>query len=145
MAPIKKMVFNYSKSFIKYMEGASVGVPVYATNCLPYNRIMPEDQLFDTADELKQKLLKLKFTSTNIYKDKIERQWNWLNSPCKEGDFQIKNYWLEDNLNIYIDLFRLRNKTLSISYDSFSKQYEKRLEEQKNNTIFKNENVLITK
>ena len=145
VAPIKKMVFNYSKSFIKYMEGASVGVPVYATNCLPYNRIMPEDQLFDTADELKQKLLKLKFTSTNIYKDKIERQWNWLNSPCKEGDFQIKNYWLEDNLNIYIDLFRLRNKTLSISFDSFSKQYEKRLEEQKNNTIFKNENVLITK
>jgi len=40
VAPIKKMAFNYSKSFIKTMEAAALGIPLFATNCLPYNRVM---------------------------------------------------------------------------------------------------------
>ena len=80
------------------MECAALGVPLFATNCLPYSRVMPKEQLFDTADELKEKLTKLKWGSTYIYRSMIERQWNWLNSPCHEGDFNIRNYWLEDNL-----------------------------------------------
>ena len=108
VSPIKKMVFNYSKSFIKTMEAAALGIPLYATNCLPYNRVMNSSQLFDTGTELKEKLLKLKNSSVKIYEDIISRQWKWLNSPCSEGDFNINNFWLEDNINIWIDLFRLR-------------------------------------
>ena len=110
VAPIKKTAFNFCKSYIKTMECAALGIPLYATNCLPYNRVMPREQLFDTGTELKDKLLKLKFSSSKIYKDKIEQQWKWLNSPQHEGNFNIKNYWLEDNLNIHIDLFRMRQK-----------------------------------
>lgn len=80
------------------MECAALGVPLFATNCLPYDRVMPKDQLFDTSEELKQKLTKLKFETVNHYKSMIERQWKWLNTPCKEGDFYIKSYWLEDNV-----------------------------------------------
>jgi len=63
--------------------------------------------------------MKLKFTSAKIYSDIIERQWNWLNRPCHEGDFELKNFWLEDNINIHIDLLKLRQKTLTISLANF--------------------------
>ena len=145
VAPIKKMPFNYSKSFIKTMECAALGIPLFATRCLPYSRVMQDAQLFDTSDELKEKLLKLKFTSSKIYQDIIERQWTWLNSPCHEGDFDLHSFWLEDNLNVHIDLLRLRQKTLNVSLSHFAKQYEARKEAEKKNTIFKNENILITK
>ena len=69
------------------MECAALGVPLFATNCLPYNRVMPKEQLFDTADELKEKLTKLKWSSAHVYRSIIEKQWAWLNSPCIEGDF----------------------------------------------------------
>lgn len=145
VAPIKNMEFNWCKSFIKYMEAAALGVPLFASNCLPYDRIMPKDQLFNSSDELKQKILGLKFSSVGAYQKTIEAQWKWLNSPCHEGDFDLKNFWLEDNLQIYIDLNRLRPKTLNISYANFEKQYKERQEKEKQDTLFKNENVTILK
>ena len=72
VAPITRNVFNYCKSFIKYMEAAALGVPCYATNCEPYSRVMPRDQVFDTAEELHKMLLKLKFSSSGWYKSLIE-------------------------------------------------------------------------
>lgn len=83
--------------------------------------------------------MKLKFgtggygSSASIYRKIIDSQWKWLNSPCHEGDFDLKNFWLEDNLQIWIDLFRLKQKTLKISLDSFVKQNEarKKLEAEK--------------
>ena len=120
------MEFNYCKSFIKYMECAAIGVPLFATNSLPYNRVMPEQQLFDGPEDLKDKLLKLKFSSSKIYLDMINRQWIWLNSPVHEGDFVLKNFWMEDNLGVWVSLFRLRQKTLTVSLSHFSEQYEAR-------------------
>lgn len=90
------------------MECSALGVPCFATNCEPYCRVMPSSQLFDTGNELKEKLLKLKFASSKIYEDIIENQWKWLNSTHVEGDFTIKNYWLEDNLGIWCNLFKLK-------------------------------------
>ena len=94
------------------MESAALGVPLYASNSLPYNRIMPERQLFNDGNDLKEKLLKLKFSSMGVYESIIENQWKWLNAPCHEGDFDIKNFWLEDNKDIWIDLMQLRDKTV---------------------------------
>lgn len=98
VAPIKKIAFNFSKSFIKFMECSAIGMPLFATNCLPYDRVMPKEQLFDTQDDLKAKLIELKCASTEKYKSIIEAQWRWLNSPCREGDYNLKNFWMEDNL-----------------------------------------------
>lgn len=145
VAAIKPMPFNFSKSFIKTMECAALGVPCFATNCLPYNRVMPSDMTFSSSDELVQKIRKLKFMSAGSYRDIIDRQWKWLNSPCHEGDFDIQNFWLEDNLRIFVDMNRLRQKTLSISMSNFAEQYEKRKENDQQNTIYKNANIQIMK
>ena len=140
IAPIKKTEFNFCKSHIKTMECAALGVPLYATNCLPYNRVMPTDRLFNDSTELKEKLLKLKFMSVGSYKSIIEQQWKWLNSPCHEGDFDINNYWLEDNLNnVWIPLFKLRQKGFRMSLSNFAMQYNKRKEDEAKRTIFKSE------
>lgn len=140
VAPIADIEFNRCKSFIKTMECAAIGVPLFASNYEPYKRVMPSSQLFNSGDELKQKLMKLKFgtsgeSSTGAYKKMIEAQWKWLNSPCKEGDFYLKNFWLEDNLGIWIDLFRMKQKTLNISLDSFVKQSEARKKEEESKVI----------
>lgn len=132
VAPIADIEFNRCKSFIKTMECAAIGVPLYASNYEPYKRVMPKEQLFSSSDDLKDKLMKLKFgtggygSSASIYKKIIEAQWKWLNSPCHEGDFDLKNFWLEDNLQIWIDLFRLKQKSLHVSLDAFVKQNEAR-------------------
>ena len=140
IAPIKKTEFNFCKSHIKTMECAALGVPLFATNCLPYDRVMDKDFLFDTADELKEKLIKFKWQSNGAYKNMIEKQWKWLNSPTKEGDFQIKNYWLEDNLaNVWVPLFKLRQKGVTLSLKSFMSSYEARKVEEAKKMLYKSE------
>ncbi len=137
VAPIKKTEFNFCKSHIKTMECAALGVPLFATNCLPYSRVMSPAQLFDTAQELKDKLVKLKFMNTNHYRDLIQKQWDWLNSPCDEGDFHLNNYWLEDNMNnVWMPLFKMRQKGLKISLKNFMQQYQKRLDDERAKTLF---------
>jgi len=145
VAPIKDMEFNRCKSHIKYMECAALGVPLFASDYLPYNRVMPKEQLFKTGDELKELLLKLKFMSNGKYKEMIEKQWKWFNSPCIEGDFSLNNYWLEDNMNMWIDMLRMRNKTLRVSMNSFASQYEARKKKEAEDTLLKNENIQIVK
>ena len=140
VAPINKTKFNFCKSHIKTMEASAIGVPLFATNCLPYNRVMPKEQLFDTSDELKEKLIKLKWASAHVYRDIIERQWAWLNAPCIEGDFQLRNYWLEDNIqNVWLPIFKMRQKGLRLSLSNFMKQYDKRKEDEARRLLFKSE------
>ena len=136
VAPITRNVFNYCKSFIKYMEAAALGVPCYATNCEPYSRVMPRDQVFDTAEELHNMLLKLKFSTFGWYKNLIESQWKWLNSPTHEGSVDLKNFWLEDNLNIHLDLKRLRQKPLNSSLKLLGQNWRKAKEVERQNTMF---------
>lgn len=136
IAPIQDIEFNRCKSFIKYMECAALGVPLFASNGLPYNRVMPHTQLFNDGEDLKEKLMKLKFGSNGIYEKMIVNQWNWLNSPCHEGDFDLKNFWLEDNLNIYIDLYRMRNKCITSSLDVYSKVKQENEKKKQENTIY---------
>lgn len=143
VANVSKTEFNYCKSHIKYIEASAIGVPLFATNCLPYSRVMPKTQLFDDSEQLKKMVLNLKSMSAGVYNDIIMRQWKDFNSPHKEGDFDIVNYWLEDNMKIWVDMFRLRNKPLSINFDFFAKQYKSNLEYEKNHTLFKNENIMI--
>lgn len=104
VAPIKDMEFNRCKSHIKYMEAAALGVPLLASDQLPYNRVMPKKQLFSDSSQLKEMLMKLKFMSAGSYESIVESQWQWLNSEHDEGDFHIRGYWLEDNLKIWTDL-----------------------------------------
>lgn len=107
VAPLQNIEFNNCKSHIKYMECAALGIPLFASHCLPYSAVMPREQMFDTQDELKDKLMKLKFASSGAYRKMVEAQWNWLNSEHEEGDFKVKNCWLEDNMEVWYPLFTL--------------------------------------
>ena len=131
VAPIKKTTFNFCKSPIKYLECCAIGVPLFATNCPPYSDYMDSKFLFDSDIDLKAKLMKLKFSSSGAYRQIIETNWKWLNSPHRDGDFNLKNYWLEDNLGIWVSLFKLRQKTLVVSLKSIVKQMEQIKEKQK--------------
>lgn len=145
VAAINPTEFNFCKSFIKTMECAALGVPCFATNCLPYSRVMPKTSLFDDGKQLKEMLLSLKLLNPDRYRDIIEEQWKWLNSERDEGDFHIANLWLEDNLKIFVDLYRMRSKGYTMSLTDFTKQYSARKKIEKENTIFKNDNILITR
>ena len=145
VAPIKDMEFNRCKSHIKYMECAAIGVPLFASDYLPYNRVMPKNQLFTTGEQLKKMILDLKFKSVGAYTNMIETQWKWLNATQPEGDFTLNGYWLEDNMELWINMLRMRNKTLSVSLNSFIQQFEARKKKETENTLFKNDNIQILK
>lgn len=109
VAPLQDSEFNRCKSNIKFIEACAVGVPLFASNVIPYKGVVPENQLFSSQSELKDMLTKLKFSSTGAYRKMIERQWAFLNSPTQAGDFNLRNWWLEDNMGIWFKLFRLDN------------------------------------
>lgn len=144
VAPIIDMEFNRCKSHIKYIECCALGIPLFASNCKPYSGIMKPQFLFDDGKDLEEKLKKLKFSSTGAYQSIIEDNWKTFNSPRKDGDFQIKNWWLDDNLDIWINLFKLKPKAPTCSlklYINRKKEAEKRQkqidEQEKMNTILK--------
>lgn len=72
VAPIKDMEFNRCKSHIKYMEAAALGVPLLASDSLPYSRVMPREQLFSSSQQLREMLVKLKFSSAGAYRQCVE-------------------------------------------------------------------------
>ena len=140
VAPIQDIEFNRCKSFIKYMECSALGVPLFASKSIPYTTVMPENQMFTDGNDLKQKLLNLKFASSGVYQKIIETQWKWLNTPCHEGDFDLKNFWMEDNLNIWFDLSKLPSRCYSCSLKVYLDIKAKKEKEMKEKTVYSNEN-----
>ena len=140
VAPIKDMEFNRCKSHIKYLECCASGIPLFASNLLPYSGVMKRDFLFDTEDELQQKLLKLKFMSSGAYRSVIEENWRWLNTPKLDGDFNVKNGWLEDNLGIWVDMFKLKPQAPLCSMRIYCEQKTQKEREREQNMVFKGEN-----
>lgn len=77
---------------------------------LPYVGLVPDNQMFSTQEELKERLNKLKFMSVGSYTKIIDAQWKWLNSPHKDGDFNLVSYWMEQNLGVWNRIFRIGQK-----------------------------------
>ena len=111
VAPIQKNEFNRCKSPIKFLECCALGVPLFATDSVPYSGVMPNDFLFNSPEELKEKLMKLKFGSAGVYKKIIETNWNWLNTPRTDGDFKITNSWMEDNIGMWLSIFSMERRS----------------------------------
>lgn len=139
VVPLKKGEFNFCKSHIKTMEASALGVPIFAQNCLPYDRVMRREFLFDDAKELKEKLIKFKFSSSGSFRKIIEDNWKWLNSPHHEGDVDIRNYWLEDNMNVWEPIFHLRKKPIQLSFNKFCMLKKEQKESELKNTIYKSD------
>lgn len=45
--------------------------------------------MFDDQNDLQEKLMKLKFSSMGVYKKMVEHNWNLINAPHEDGDFQL--------------------------------------------------------
>lgn len=117
--------FNKSKSNIKFLESCAIGVPLYAPDMITYSPYMPKAQLYSSSDELLEKVLKLKSMSSTVFEDIIRRQYRFLNSPFQEVQCSLKNWWLEDNMDIWMKLFRLPYKSMLCSLDKFREVKER--------------------
>ena len=110
VVPLQDNEFNRCKSPIKYLECCALGIPILAQRMLPYVGLVPDNQMFSTQEELKERLNKLKFMSIGAYNKIIDAQWKWLNSPHKDGDFNLVSYWMEQNLGVWNRIFRIGQK-----------------------------------
>lgn len=130
VAPLIDNEFNRCKSTIKYLECCASGMPLFASNVIPYKGVVPDQFLFSNPKELKDKLLKLKFSSNGAYQKMIDDNWKWLNSPRHDGSFDLRDSWMESNLGIWMQQFCLPNKNGIIEQDNGETKDDKQEEKQ---------------
>lgn len=135
VAPVVDMEFNRCKSNIKWLEACAIGVPLYAQKINTYSNYMPESQLFADDRELTAKIEKLKFQSASVFEDKIMQQWRWLNSPAVECGWKLKNWWLEDNMEPWMKLFKMRHKSQTLSLAKYIEAKKQREEQAKTEPV----------
>lgn len=145
VAPIRDGEFNRCKSNIKYLEAAAEGVPLFAQNMITYSKYMPENQLFNDSNDLKAKLLKFKFMSMGAYRSLVENQWKFINKSHHECGIDSPNWWMEDNISIWMKLFSMRRRSQPLSIDKYLEiKQQKSIENQvdpidiDSNIVFKN-------
>lgn len=107
VAPLKDSLFNSCKSNIKQIEGWATGIPVFAQNIAAYNKWGNKDMLFKTADELQNGFDKL-FKSRKTYIEDIKINLNEMN----HGGPNNTGWWLENNLDMWLKLSTMPQKTL---------------------------------
>lgn len=100
--------FNKCKANIKFLEGCAIGVPVFAQLVEPtYSNYMPRNQMFSTEEELRSMLIDLQTMSDKRFENIIQSQYNFLNTPTVEAGCELKNWWLEDNLQYWINVCQI--------------------------------------
>lgn len=140
VAPIKDMEFNLCKSHIKFLECCALGIPLLASRLVPYDGTVPDKFLFSSGDELKSKILEMKFVSAGVYRNIIETNWKWLNSSKPDGDYVIRNGWLEDNMDIWMQIFKMRQKGPKISLKDFLRKMDETRSKNDQNVIYHGDN-----
>jgi hypothetical protein len=105
VAPLIDNTFNRCKSNIKLLEGWAIGVPVIAQNLPTYSKYT--DSVFANNDELAEQLDK---TVGNEYRFEniIEANYN-----------KMEPWWLENNIDEWLYLYKLRAKPIVFSFDHF--------------------------
>lgn len=147
VAPLQINEFNRCKSNIKWLECAALGIPLLAQNINTYSNYMPEKQLFNDSNDLLEKIQWLQKMSANVYSSIIDDQWKWLNSPHNEGGWNSPNWWLENNYEPWIKLWRMRHKSSEISLAKYIEIKKNREEQLRHSTVFSKNNgdLIITK
>lgn len=110
VAPVQDCVFNRCKSNIKYLEAAAIGVPLFASDIPAYSDYMPKSQLFRTDKDLYEMIMKFKNMSVGAYGKMVESQWRFINTPHHECGIKSPNWWMEDNIGVWMQVFSMRKK-----------------------------------
>ena len=111
IAPLANNKFNECKSNIKWLEFSALGIPMAGQNICTYNKYT--DNLFNNANDLQNLVDELfhKPTSQKKYSDIIVKN----RQIVEKGDkHQPKGYWLENNVNKYIQLYSMNQKAVEI-------------------------------
>jgi hypothetical protein len=116
VAPLLDNVFNRCKSNIKFLEMSALGIPCICQDLAPYQPYT--DLLFKDANELQNQIdsvLKTKKKYLNLVKGN--------RNIIDYGDRNSPNgWWLEKNMNVWMDQFMIPQKTLY--YDVRKKSIE---------------------
>lgn len=116
VAPLLDNVFNRCKSNIKFLEMSALGIPCICQDLVPYQPYT--DLLFKDANELQNQIdsvLKTKKKYLNVVKGN--------RNIIDYGDRNSPNgWWLEKNMNVWMDQFMIPQKTLY--YDVRKKSIE---------------------
>lgn len=129
VVPLLDLEFNKCKSDIKWLEACAAGIPLLASKISPvYTRHMPDSQLWTSADDLKQKLIEFTHMSAERYQSIVKAQWTWLNSPAEEVGYKLKNWWLEDNIDVWLPVFAQPQRMTQAKADQMKAQVQKMMQ-----------------
>ena len=103
VAPLADNTFNRCKSNIKLTESWALGVGCAAQNICTYNKYT--NDVFDGGDGL-DAILKRDLASEESYAKKLE-----------DNHILMQNWWLENHINEWTQLYHLRQKPLVFNYD----------------------------
>lgn len=119
VAPLVDIEFNRCKSNIKYLEAAAIGVPLFAQDMITYQKYMDKEFLFKDSSDLKKKLYSLKNSTTKDFQKIISDNYAYINTPHNECRHPARNWWMEDNINQWMDLFSMRQKCKNIRFSTY--------------------------
>ena len=105
VAPLIDNVFNRCKSNIKLLEGWALGIPVIAQNLPTYSKYT--DSVFSNNTELAAQLDK-----------NIGNEYRFENT-IETNHAKMEPWWLENNLDKWMYLYKLRAKPISFNFDTF--------------------------
>lgn len=110
VAPLIDNTFNRCKSNIKLLEGWAMGIPVIAQNLPTYSKYT--DCVFSNNEELDKKLDQTIGTIFR-FEDTIEKNYK-----------KVEQCWLENNLDKWLTLYRLRSKPIVFPFDRYMADQE---------------------
>lgn len=110
VAPLQDNTFNRCKSNIKLTESWAMGIGCAAQDICSYNKYTKD--VFNNEDSL-DFILKRDLRDEDTFSEKISSNFSKMN-----------DWWLESHLDIWLRLYRLRQKPLLYNYDSSKKQQE---------------------
>ena len=94
-APLVQNIFNEAKSNIKLLDYWSADLVTMTSKMKPY---IKDNDLFFSGDWKNDREVIL-----NIFNDETLK-----NNIIKKQNIKLSKYWLEDNLNLYMDMFNLK-------------------------------------
>ena len=141
VAPLVDNEFNRCKSNIKWLECSAIGVPLFASRIDPtYTRYMPEDQMFKDQEDLYDKLDYFSHCSVARFEAIVANQWKFINSPHDECGIKSKSWWLEDCLDPWKKLFKMRTKCARFSLRKYLEVQRKKEADLEDRILWQNGN-----
>lgn len=105
VAPLIDNTFNRCKSNIKLLEGWAMGIPTFCQNLPTYSKYT--DCVFNNNSELDSKL-------SNIVGNPFKFE-----TTIEENYKKMDKWWLENNLDQWLNLYKLRSKPIIFDFDRY--------------------------